>query len=97
MIVYIPTPITSAEQAESLPDGTIITKPDYFPQEKFGGLWGRHGSTSEQLANERGWTFLRPVEAHTQDHTPTPGWGEHVRRHRHVTEWLPGPGTGLGY
>ena len=94
MIVYIPTPITSVEQAEALPEGTIITHAEDYPQEKFAGLWVPAGNSSESLAEEEGWTALVPIEAHTQDHAPSPGWGERVRRHRYVTAWLPGPSRG---
>ena len=66
MIVYIPTPITSVEQAEALPEGTVAIQP-----------WG-HGTTARTLTNGRwitpsgsalpnaeaiGFTALVPVEA----------------------------------
>ena len=66
MIVYIPTPITSVEQAEALPEGTVAIQP-----------WG-HGTTARTLTNGRwitpsgaalpnaesiGFTALVPIEA----------------------------------
>lgn len=90
MIVYIPTPITSVEQAEALPEGTL-----YFDVP---GKWmfrrydnGKVEALAEDLADGVVVTALVPIEAHTQDPGPTPGWGEHVRRHRYVTEWRYGP------
>ena len=61
--LYRPVPIESAEQAETLPEGTIITHAGNYPQEKFGGLWGREGNSSASLAEEEGWTALVPIEA----------------------------------
>lgn len=92
MIVYIPTPITSAEQAEALPEGTVVRHDAHMPLEKWRdeygiAYWGYHEEALEVDALV-GWTALVPVEAHTQDHAPSPGWGEHVRRHRYVTEWI---------
>ena len=100
MIVYIPQRIESAEQAEALPAGTLAwhlegTGVDHA--HKVAPLPGHHEGGWITLAGYAvnfqiiGWSALVPVEAHTQDHTPTPGWGEHMRRHRHVTEWLDGP------
>lgn len=61
--LYRHVEIISAEQAEALPDGTIITHAENYPQEKFAGLWGREGNSSESLAEEEGWTALVPIEA----------------------------------
>ena len=61
--IYVPHLIETAEQAEALPEGTIITHAENYPQEKFAGLWGREGSSSESLAEEEGWTALVPIEA----------------------------------
>ena len=61
--LYRPVLIESAEQAEALPEGTVIIHADYYPQEKFDGLWGREGNSSESLAGEEGWSALVPVEA----------------------------------
>lgn len=88
--LYRPVLIETVEQAESLPEGTIITKPDYFPQEKFGGLWGRHGNTSEQLAKERGWTALVPVEAeeeHLAEYAVRADYEPDRMVRRYVTPW----------
>lgn len=105
MIVYVPTPITSVEQAEALPVGTVIqctagpleSVPPY--RKVTTGLWfggsGPMSSDGLYLDAPAGarceWEALLPVEAHTQDHAPSLGWGERERRHRHVTAWLPGP------
>lgn len=90
--LYKPVLIESAEQAEALPEGTVALQ-----------SWG-HGTTARTLTNGRwitpsgaalphveavGFTALVPIEAHTQDNVRTPGWGEHVRRHRYVTAWEP--------
>lgn len=102
MIVYIPTPITSAEQAEATPedavfllDGTdVASKGRFDPDNGACRVWIAGGDgfhTTETILAEYQVTYLAPVEAHTQDLAPTLGWGEHVRRHRHVTAWLPGP------
>lgn len=61
--LYRPVLIESAEQAEALPEGTIITHAEYHPQEKFAGLWGRNRNTSRQLAQQDGWMALVPIEA----------------------------------
>lgn len=61
--LYRPVLIESAEQAEALPEGTVITHPEYHPQEKFAGLWGRNRNTNRQLAQQDGWTALVPIEA----------------------------------
>ena len=62
MIVYIPTPITSVEQAESLPEGTL-----YFDVP---GEWmysrdpnGKVEALAEELADGVVVTALVPVEA----------------------------------
>ena len=55
--------IESAEQAEALPEGTVIIHAEYYPQEKFDGLWGREGNSSASLAAEEGWSALVPIEA----------------------------------
>lgn len=61
--LFKPVLIESAEQAEALPEGTIITHAEYHPQEKFAGLWGRDRNTNRQLAQQVGWTALVPIEA----------------------------------
>ena len=72
--LYRPVTITTAEQAEALPEGTIITHAENYPQEKFGGLWGREGNSSASLAEEEGWSALVPIEAEEETR-------EHPRRH----------------
>ena len=98
MIVYIPTPITSVEQAEALPEGTIAKHSEYRTAavktdlcEEGIALWYDTDDGSQTATSLLGWTALVPVEAHTQDLAPIPCWGERERRHRHVTAWLPGP------
>ena len=63
MKLYRPVLIESVEQAEALPEGTVIIHAEYYPQEKFDGLWGREGNSSASLAEEEGWSALVPVEA----------------------------------
>lgn len=65
MIVYVPTPITSAEQAEALPVGSISPHPDRLPVEKIesGTWWGSsnfEGLTSEDMVGQQ---VLVPIEA----------------------------------
>lgn len=88
MIVYVPTPITSVEQAEALPEGTIIIHAENYPQEKFAGLWGRKGNSSASLAEEEGWSALVPVEAKEETHSiQTRGQTAPEWRTRLVTPW----------
>lgn len=61
--LYRPVLIESAEQAEALPEGTIIIHAENYPQEKFAGLWGRERNSSASLAEEEGWSALVPIEA----------------------------------
>lgn len=81
-ILYKPVLIESAEQAEALPEGTIITHAENYPQEKFAGLWGREGNSSESLAEEEGWTALVPIEAEEQYVAP-----DAITYSRYVTAW----------
>ena len=102
-LIYIPQRIETAEQAEALPIGTMSPPdhPEDHPAVKITrNLWvsiwdvdDDHDATYDVAPNGHmiGSIVLVPVKAHTQDHAPIPGWGEHVRRHRHVTAWLPGP------
>ena len=70
MIVYIPTPITSVEQAESLPEGTIAKHPEYRTAavktdlcEEGIALWYDTDDGSQTATSLLGWTALVPVEA----------------------------------
>lgn len=94
--LYRPVLIESAEQAEALPVGTLAKDGDLSVAVKAeDGHWARtdvaDGLPMMDSSSMVGWTALLPVEAHTQDPAPVPGWGEHVRRHRYVTEWIFGP------
>lgn len=90
-----PVLIESAEQAEVLPEGTIITHAEYHPQEKFAGLWGRDRNTNRQLAQQVGWTALVPIEAEEEWRADTSAirpWGEPTPdplpgQTRYVTPW----------
>ncbi|MCT1430582.1 hypothetical protein M3G50_07420 [Brachybacterium muris] len=97
MIVYIPTPITSVEQAESLPERTVAIQ-----------SWG-HGTTARTLTNGRwitpsgaalpnaeaiGFTALVPVEAKEETITvQTRGQAHPDWRTRLTTpwKWIDGP------
>ena len=99
--LYKPVLIESAEQAEALPEGTIITHADNYPQEKFGGLWGREGNSSASLAEEEGWTALVPIEAEEEStrefrgsngtwHMTSPVDVHESPHTRYVTPWQEG-------
>ena len=70
--LYRPVLIETAEQAEALPDGTVVRHDDYMPVERWhhdgGGYWdnGEFPPTSADLV---GRTALVPVEAEEE-------WGE---------------------
>lgn len=93
--LYRPVRIETAEQAEALPIGTVAINGGLAACKSDRYSWDCNGG-HEETPNARmvGWTALVPVEAHTQDHAPIPGWGERERRHRLVTAWLPGPPPG---
>lgn len=61
--LYKPVLITTTEQAEALPEGTVAICAEDWPVEKSGGLWGRQGYPSSFLADTGDWTALVPVEA----------------------------------
>ena len=98
--LYRPVLIETAEQAEALPEGTIIIHAENYPQEKFAGLWGRAGNSSQQLADEEGWSALVPIEAEKEEtvpielfggttHMPRPSDSHPGPRTRLVTPWTP--------
>lgn len=63
--VYIPTPITSAEQAEKLPDWTVATPPDKGGEPMWKcecGYWETDGH-DRRNADMIGWTALVAVES----------------------------------
>lgn len=56
--------IETAEQAEALPVGTVVTHPDYWPREK-GNLLGSWEGPGDAMQNADmvGFTALVPIEA----------------------------------
>lgn len=96
MIVYIPTPITSVEQAEQLPEGSFVlgvqTGFEYRARHALGGYLQHDLDAGDEVL------ALVPIEAEEE----TSGWGyctsvcprvdhDHADQIRYVTEWLPGP------
>lgn len=72
MIVYVPTPITSVEQAEQLPARTVAQHPEERPILRHHGRWrGRMTviTDAEVVADGR-WEALVPVEAEEETTVP---------------------------
>lgn len=63
MIVYIPTLITSVEQAEALPEDTVAIRPRRFACEKALGMWRNTDAAILLDADMIGFTALVPIEA----------------------------------
>ena len=103
MIVYIPTPITSAEQAESLPVGTVALNTSALPQDMTALVLGDDGIDGPGWQDEHeikeheyvvGWTALVPIEAEEETITvQTRGQAHPDWRTRLTTpwKWIDGP------
>ena len=85
MKLYRPVPITSAEQAEALPVGTVLRHESYQPIEK----WDHNGEAiyggfQDDLFPDElvGWLALVPIEAEEEATAPFRGLGGvfHVSR-----------------
>lgn len=99
-IIYKPVPIESAEQAEALPDGTVVVGyPRHDPDEttlmaevKDHGRWsGEYPNYESNDSEVVGLTALVPIEAEEefQDIDAYEATG-HMRRHhltRYTTPW----------
>ena len=87
--LYKPVLIESAEQAEALALGTIATREDYYPAEKWlhdtddsrAVIWG---DTVAPFDHEDmvGWTALVPIEAVEEHVAP-----DAITYSRYVTAW----------
>lgn len=93
-ILYRPVPIESAEQAEGLPDGTLVidmTPDDPYAWRKSGTFFIDHtGGTCEATPTEiAGFrpTALVPIEAVEQVGTDYYPGGPTIESFRYVTRW----------
>ncbi|GAA1714622.1 hypothetical protein [Brachybacterium phenoliresistens] len=70
-MIFIPTPITSEEQAEQLPDWTVAMPPDKGGEPMWKcecGYWETDGH-DRRNAEMVGWTALVPIEVRIEGHT----------------------------
>lgn len=95
--LYRPVPITSAEQAEALPDGAVLIRDEHFAFQKHADRFvtaDPHDLPVADASEVIGWTALVPIEAEEE----TQGWGfctpacprgdhDHESPTRLVTPW----------
>lgn len=90
--IYVPRLIESAEQAEALPDGTVLTRQDHFAFQKHADQFvsaDPHDLPTGAAWEVVGWTALVPIEA--EEETIWSGTRHLVTQTRYVTPWTPVP------
>ena len=83
--LYRPVLIESAEQAEALPEGTVLTREDHFAFQKHAGQFvsaDPHDLPTGAAWEVGGWTALVPIEAEEEHVAP-----DAITYSRYVTAW----------
>ena len=83
--LYKPVLIEYAEQAEALPEGTVLIREDHFAFQKHAGRFvsaDPHDFPTGAAWEVVGWTALVPVEAEEQHVAP-----DAITYTRYVTAW----------
>ena len=85
--LYKPVLIESAEQAETLPEGTIATHDEHWPAVRCTPNRWESSARDMKHADMVGWTALVPIEAEEGTDTIQTGAEHSYTRTRYVTPW----------
>lgn len=84
-ILYKPVLIESAEQAEALPEGTVLIREGHFAFQKYAGRFvsaDPHDLPVAHAWEVVGWTALVPIEAEEETWEPGNPAGSRIRAPR---------------